>query len=194
MPSPLDSITVNLFRGSTNPKPIEVLSLIVALDRIQNSTYQRPVQWLRTLFRNGRTRDYDRAKRHLDAVTFGGRFSPTRAKANLILHSGIVHGDMDHLANLEAARHSLRADPCVLYCFVSPSGTGIKVGVRIELVDDGDAYKHAWQAVADAHQQDYGLTWDPKGYWKSCEDGGPPIWRGRFHAPRYAVVPGGLLE
>jgi hypothetical protein len=163
MPSPLDGMAVNLFRGSTNPEPVQVLSLAEALDCIQDGTYQRPVQRLRALLQAGRKADYDRAKRRLDAVTLGGTFGPRRSKAGLTLHSGIVHGDLDHLGDLEAAKYTLTADPCVVYCFVSPSGGGLKVGVRIEPVGDDSAYKHAWQAVADAHQRDYALTWDPSG-------------------------------
>jgi hypothetical protein len=142
MPSLLDGSAVNLFRGSTTPEPAAVLVLTEALDAIQHGTYQRSVQRLRSLLQAKRKADYDRAKRRLDAVTFGGTFSPTRAKANLTLHTGIVHGDLDHLTDLDAAKHTLTADPHVLYCFISPSGTGLKVGVRVEPVADDELYRN----------------------------------------------------
>jgi hypothetical protein len=163
MGSFLHGAAVNLFEGSANPTPVKVLSLAEALEAIQDGTYRRPIQSLRALLQAGRKADYDRTKRRLDAVTFGGTFSPTRAKANLKLHTGIVHGDLDHLTDLDAAKNALTTDPHVLYCFISPSGTGLKVGVGVAPVDDDDAYKHAWQAVANAHQRDYELTWDPSG-------------------------------
>jgi hypothetical protein len=196
MPSLLDGSAVNLFRGSTTPEPAAVLVLTEALDAIQHGTYQRSVQRVRSLLQAKRKADYDRAKRRLDAVTFGGTFSPTRAKANLTLHTGIVHGDLDHLTDLDAAKHTLTADPHVLYCFISPSGTGLKVGVRVEPVADDDAYKRAWQAVADAHQQDHGLTWDPSGkdVCRLCYvSWDPELYRNqdarRFPVPPYAPPP-----
>jgi hypothetical protein len=163
MSDPLDSIPVNLFRGSTDSKPAAVLTLTEALDAIQHGAYQGRVQWLRALFQAGRKAAYDRAKRRLEAVTFGGTFHPTRGKANLTLHSGLVHGDVDHLDDVEAAKRILAADPHVVDLFTSPSGEGLKVDVLVEPVNSDEAYKHAWQAVADAHAQQYGLTWDPSG-------------------------------
>jgi hypothetical protein len=118
-------VDVIRFEGSANPTSAKVLSLAEGLNAIQA----------------GRTTDYDRTKRRLDAVTFGGTFSPNRAKVNLKLHTGIVHGDLDHLTDLDAAKHALTTDPHVLYCFISPSGMGLKVGVAP--VGEDDAYKHA---------------------------------------------------
>lgn len=163
MPSPLDRVKVNLFRGSVNTRPVKVLSVAQVLDAIQDGTYQRPVRRLRDLLQTGDKAGYDMAKRRLDALTFAGTFAPTRAKANLTLHTGIIHGDLDHLTDLQAAKHTLTADPHVVYCFVSPSGAGLKVGVASDPVADDGGYKAAWQTIADAHQRDYGLMWDRSG-------------------------------
>ena len=77
--------------------------------------------------------------------------------------SGTGHGDLDHLPHLAEARVRICADPHTIYCFVSPGGDGLKVGVRIPLVADDDTYKRYWQAIADYYQQRYGLPWDPSG-------------------------------
>ena len=50
-----------------------------------------------------------------------------------------------------------------MYCFVSPSGDGLKVGVRIPLVPNDTTYKKYWQAIANYYQHRYGVTWDPSG-------------------------------
>jgi len=166
-PSPpaaaFDGLNVHLFKGSTNPQPVKVFSLSQALDAIQDGTYHQHVQQLRHILTTKGKSAYDAAKKHLDAVTFCGTFSPTRAKTNLTQHSGIIHGDLDHLDDLQAAKQLLCDEPWTSYCFVSPSGTGLKVGIRVEPVADDAAYKHAWQVIADYHQRQYGIVWDESG-------------------------------
>jgi hypothetical protein len=157
------SARVSFFRGSTTPIPVTDVTVVWVLNRIRDGDYRRQIERLRTLLREGRQAAYDRSKRTLDAVTFGGTFSPTRAKAHLIQHSGIVHGDLDHLDDVEAVKARLAADPHIVYTFTSPSGTGLKVGVCIDPATNDAAYKHAWQVMANAHQQAYGLTWDRSG-------------------------------
>jgi hypothetical protein len=157
------SAEVSLFRGSADPQPMQVLTLGEVLDRIDHDSYQRAVLRIREILRTQGKEPYDRAKRKLDAATFCGTFSPMRSKSTLIHHSGIVHVDLDHLEDVEGVKRRLMEDPHIVYCFISPSGTGLKVGVLVDPVADDAAYKHAWQAVANAHQQTYGLTWDRSG-------------------------------
>ena len=78
-------------------------------------------------------------------------------------HSGVIHGDLDHLKALDEIKLALMQDPHVVYVFISPRGDGLKYGVRVVPVDTDEAYQHAWQVVADAHQKQYGITWDPSG-------------------------------
>jgi hypothetical protein len=163
MTASLTALQVNVFRGSHRPTPVKTLSLAQALDAIRTGIYQRQVAHLRHLLASQGEKVYKRLKEQLDAVTFCGTFSPSRAKANLTHHNGIVHGDLDHLPDLHAVKLALCADPYTVYCFVSPRGEGLKLGVRIEPVPDDAAYKPAWQAVADYYRQHYGVTWDPSG-------------------------------
>ena len=51
----------------------------------------------------------------------------------------------------------------MLYCFTSPRGDGLKYGVHIPIVRSDDAYKHAWQYLANTHGTAYQVTWDPSG-------------------------------
>jgi hypothetical protein len=160
--STFNHLRINLFRGSTNSQPVKVLSLAEALHAIQDGTYRQNVQQLRDILRTRGKPAYDAEKKQLDAVTFCGTFSPTRAKARLVEHNGIVHGDIDHLDDPQAVKQRLCADRYTVYCFDSPSGIGLKVGVRVKPVENDAAYKHAWQAVATYHQQHYGIVWDER--------------------------------
>lgn len=159
MPSQLAAAQVNLYRDSTHPTPIETLSLAEALAHIHDGMYQRRIAWLRRATPDA----YRTAKRHLPAMTLCGTFAPRRGIAYLQQHGGVVHGDLDHLDDVEAVKQRLAADPHVVYAFVSPSGAGLKVGIHVTPVADDAAYKRGWQAAAAYCHDAYGLTWDPSG-------------------------------
>jgi hypothetical protein len=159
----LDTTHVNRFRGSYDPRPVETLTLHHALETIRGDTYQHQIEGLRhTLATHGKG-IYDHFKKTLDAYTFGGTFTPTRAKEHLTHHSGLVHLDYDGVVHVANVRSVLCVLPTIAYLFLSPSGAGVKVGVRISPVPTDTAYKHAWQHVADAFQQTVGLVADPTG-------------------------------
>ena len=69
-------------------------------------------------------------KKRLPGVTPSGRFTK-RASAEILAHSGILCLDVDKLDDPASLRERLESDPFVLTAFVSPSGRGLKVWVRI---------------------------------------------------------------
>lgn len=162
MTAPLDA-PVSLFHGATNAQPARTVPLGTVLTAIQTGAYRQPVERLRHLRVSHGQAAYNAAKQCLDAVTFGGTFAPKRSKTTLVQHSGFVHGDLDHLADVQAMKAVLCADDHTAYCFISPSGDGLKLGVPVAPVADDAAYKHAWQTLADYYQRSYGVTWDPSG-------------------------------
>jgi VirE-like protein len=159
----LDSVQVQRFDRLYDARPSATLSLGAALDAIVQGSYAPQIPHLRRLYAQHGEDAYAAAKRHLPQITFAGTFSPTRARANLTQHSGIVHADLDHLQDLVRTKLALIQDPTVVYGFYSPRGDGLKYGVRVEPVATNDAYRHAWQTVCDAHQARYGVVWDPSG-------------------------------
>ena len=150
--SPLAHAQVSLFLNSFNSIPAETLTLIQALERIRSGTYEVQVQTLRQVLAREGKRSYDRTKAHLPAVTFGGVFLPTRGNAHLQQHSGIVHGDLDHLSDVSAVKQAICADPRMVYAFISPSEWGLKLGVHVPIVADDTVYKHAWQTVSTVYE------------------------------------------
>ena len=65
-------------------------------------------------------------KKKLPALTPSGRFEK-RCEAGIIEHSGILCLDIDH--NLE--REKINSSPNVQFSFRSPTGSGLKAGIRI---------------------------------------------------------------
>jgi hypothetical protein len=132
--STLCDAQVSVFRGATDAHPSRTTTIGAILDDIQTSAYRAAIERLR----------------HLRLAT-----------GQLVQHSGVAHGDLDHLKDLQATKQALCTDPHTAYCFVSPGGDGLKVGVCIAPVTDDATYKHAWQTVAHYFQVQYGVTWAP---------------------------------
>jgi hypothetical protein len=154
---------LSFFSHAYHSGPIRTVTLIEVLKVIQSGRYQPQVHWLRRILAHEDKAAYDRAKAQLPAVTFAGTFAPSRGNAHLQQHSGIVHGDLDHLDDPQSVRGALSRDPCTLYMFISPSGQGVKVGVYVPIVADDAAYKHVWNSVSVVYEQRYGVRWDGTG-------------------------------
>jgi hypothetical protein len=164
LPSP-DSTNplLSFFHGSFDPTPTATLTLAQVLSKIASDIYEPQITKLRNALRNQGRGTYDFFKKLLDAVTFGGTFHPSRAKAHLIQHSGLVHLDFDGVPDVAGVKQVLCVGVGVSYCFLSPSAHGLKLGVRVEPVADDTQYKRAWQAVADHFERQYELIADPTG-------------------------------
>lgn len=93
-------------------------------------------------------KDRDLIKQKLSYVTFGGTFS-TRGNKNLIEGSGLACFDIDGVEKLEELRNKLKNDKYVFCLFVSPSGNGLKVLVKIPKVKDNNEYKSYWLSIAE---------------------------------------------
>ena len=88
-------------------------------------------------------------KKRLDYVTPAGTFT-RRANAGLVIASGLLILDFDHLPNVAAARAALLADallaPELVLLFTSPSGDGLKALVT---ADPAAAHLDNFRAYAD---------------------------------------------
>lgn len=83
-------------------------------------------------------------KKLLPAICFSGKFSK-REDAALIEHSGLIAIDFDHVEDrLPELRKRLEADPYTHILFLSPSGDGLKLVVRIP----DSSVTHAMSAAA----------------------------------------------
>ncbi len=154
---------ISLYYGATDATPAKTTTVSAVLHRIRTGVYRQTIKRLRYILATQGDSAYTVAKARLAAVTFCGIFTPTRSKGNLVQHSGLIHGDLDHLLGVQAVKQALCTDPHTTYCFVSPSGNGLKLGVYVAPVSDDAAYKHAWQTVADYYHQRYEVVWDPSG-------------------------------
>jgi hypothetical protein len=97
----------------------------------------------------------NKLKSKLPAICFSGTFTK-RNDNSLLDHSGMICLDFDNYdsnKSLMEARSEIISSPYVYACFVSPSGDGLKVLVRIP--KDSMNHKHYFKALQDHFNSDH---------------------------------------
>lgn len=158
------SHAVTLFRGAQQTTPMEQTTLGVVLDRIKQGTYAREVAALRQIYASGNEGAYRRGKERLPAVTpccaLQSRAQKIPWSEKLLSTTGVVHLDLDHLDDPAAVRTQLAKNPHIVFAFISPSGTGVKVGIAAEGIEGPESYRAAWRRVTEGWHQAYpALPW-----------------------------------
>ena len=95
-------------------------------------------------------------------VSFSGVFK-TRCEAGLEHYSGLICLDFDHIESPELMKKKIAEDKMfpVLLTFVSPSGDGLKVVVRVDT--SPSEHKVAYQKLSAYFKEKYGISADPSG-------------------------------
>lgn len=129
--------------------------LAAVLEAVRTGRYAAQVARLREL----RAKDveaYDREKRKLPAFCISGTAA---SRTEPLEHSGLLQIDCDKLnGTADTLREQLKNDPHVAFGFVSPSGDGLKLGLRI----DGDRHAESFEAAQDYFRDRYGVDVDEK--------------------------------
>lgn len=92
-------------------------------------------------------KERDKLKSKLSYVTFAGIFSKRNAES-LIKSSGYACIDIDNVSDLEQIKGKLKQDKYTHSFFISPSGKGLKLIVRIPEVKNNEEYKQYWISIA----------------------------------------------
>ena len=148
---------ISIFPSARQTQPADI-TLGDALARIADGRLEKPIQTIRDAIRRGRATYAQRLKCALPACTFQGRFS-RRSNAGLLQASGLIVADVDHLPIPEAEKYTLANDPHVLFVFVSPSGHGLKIGIRVPVISTDAQYKYLF-ACLRTHIAQHGLAID----------------------------------
>jgi len=109
------------------------LDLSVILEQIRSGKFKARIQALRELLRQGKTDEYASAKRSLPAFTPSGLFEGGRKLEFLKEYSGLIILDFDDLNpdDLITANQLAREINCTYASFISPSGRGLKILVKV---------------------------------------------------------------
>ncbi|MER0439740.1 BT4734/BF3469 family protein [Emticicia sp. W12TSBA100-4] len=141
--------------GIKSHTPDSDIGIENAFALINSDTYKEQILSIRTTT-DKRLQSQQKSK--LDYFIFSGTFS-TRKAAGLISHSGLICLDFDNIENVEEVKKKIYANEFVVLGFVSPSGNGLKIIVRINITDNAAA----WQQLFEYFKQKYTIEADKSG-------------------------------
>lgn len=144
---------IDFYTSKNNTLPAKRMSVDYALRLIQEGRYREYADKVR----NAKTREeLDRAKFDAPGFSFSGIFE-RRGKDRLIRHSGIMAIDIDHLdGDVFLEKERLMKNPYVYSVFLSISGKGLKVLVKVPDGLDAERHKLYYKAIAE----DFGVDED----------------------------------
>jgi len=143
---------VTIFKNIKDTSTPFFRDISFVLDRIKDGKYAELISKIR-LEKDKTARN--ELKKELPAICFSGEFNK-RADGALIKHSGLICLDFDGYETTDqmlADKASMSSDPYVLSVFVSPSGNGLKVIVKIP--EDADNHKRYFDALNDHFASDF---------------------------------------
>ena len=144
---------IDFYTSKSNTLPAKRMSVDYALRQIQEGEYREYADKVR----NARTgEEMDRAKFDAPGFSFSGIFE-RRGKERLIRHSGIMAIDIDHLdGDVFSEKERLMKNPYVYSVFLSISGKGLKVLIKVPDSLDAESHKLYYRAIAE----DFGVDED----------------------------------
>ncbi|UPS90875.1 DUF3987 domain-containing protein [Bizionia sp. M204] len=152
---------VSVFKDFVNKvedKPLEKI-----LNDIKTGTYKTEISNIRTLLTNDNKEEADQLKKQLIAFTVSGTFTNGRSIDKVEAYSQYVILDIDKLSvyQLQEVINTTRLAPYTLASFISPSGKGIKIIVKVNTTKEH--HKEAYNQVVEYYEQALNIGIDTSG-------------------------------
>lgn len=175
------TLTCSTFKGFSTHKEDRELTLILA--EIVSKKYEKVISRLRFTLSQGKDTEATRIKKQLPGATLSATYTDRRLPAHLTGYNDVIMLDFDKLSPDELAhcRAVIQAEASTLFCFLSPSGNGLKVGIYLQTpqalelrgtlpvnstitLDQLEQYHKQMFSLALAHYESItGTTIDPSG-------------------------------
>ncbi|WP_276133066.1 DUF3987 domain-containing protein [Polluticoccus soli] len=141
---------------------VENATLQAIWAKIKGKGYLSEIAELRKLIALGKDEEAQRVKNSLTAFTTSGTFKEKRKSGNLIDYSQYVMLDIDKLDGLqvESIKQKAIAIKHTKMCFISPSGNGLKIVVKVNT--PATLHKEAYKQVIDFYKQSLHIDFDEK--------------------------------
>jgi hypothetical protein len=155
---------ISVFKNIKSTIPIKDTSVFKILESIKNGDFKKEIANIR--FESSKE-ERNKLKSQLYYVTFCGVFS-SRSNSNLKKHSGLACLDFDDVKELEDLRDKINEDKHTFASFVSPSGDGLKVLVKIPFVDNNDDYQDYYIELTNYFKKYHELDSATKDIARAC--------------------------
>jgi len=144
-------------------KVSEIKTLSDIYVQIRNGSVKKQIEEIRNLVSSNQIDEANSIKKRLLGFTPSGTFNKSRKSENLKEYSGYVILDYDGLKSdeISSLKPKLCTDQHTHVCFISPSGTGLKVIVRTSA--DRGQHEDAYNKVLGYYERQYGYKIDSSG-------------------------------
>ena len=152
---------ISIFKNFVNK--VEDKPLIEILNDIKNGTHKTNIEAIRTNINDDNKDEADQLKKQLLAFTVTGTFTNGRSINKIETYSQYVILDIDKLsdAQLQTIVNLSHIAPYTYASFVSPSGYGIKIIVKVNATQEH--HKEAYNQVVDYYEQALKIDIDTSG-------------------------------
>lgn len=140
-------------------------NIIDILLDIKSGKYESEINSIRYAIQSGKVQLANGLKMDLVAFTASGTFSKQRKAKFLATYSQIINLDFDHIPVEELENLVTKINECkyTMASFISPSGEGIKIFIKVNSNEEQHAL--AYNQVANFYKDLSGFDFDPK-----CKD------------------------
>jgi len=155
---------ISIYKNIKSVSPLKDTSAIKVLEEIKSVKYKKQIAQIRGA-EDKETKNY--LKSRLPYVTFAGTFT-SRSNANLRKHSGLACLDFDNVQDVDNLKENINNDKHTFASFISPSGEGLKVLIKIPLVDNNDDYQDYYVELTKYYNQYHELDSSTKDIARAC--------------------------
>ena len=140
-------------------------NLLEVLQEIKSDKYQSEINSIRYALHKGDEKKAEEIKSNLLGFTTSGTFGESRTKPNIVTYSQVVCLDFDDIPVTEIETLALKINQCdyTMASFISPSGEGLKVFIKVN--SNAEQHATAYSQVANFYKELSGYDFDAK-----CKD------------------------
>lgn len=153
--------TVSVFQDFV--KKVENTSLDHVLNDIKIGTYKDEISNIRKLLNEGKKEEAGKFKKLLKAFTVSGTFDSGSSNDKIEMYTQYIILDIDNLnvSHLHSLKNIARIAPYTYSSFISPSGKGLKIIVKVNT--GKEHHKEAYKQVAYYYEQVLSIEVDTSG-------------------------------
>ena len=156
-------MNISFYKGSTDTIGVEV-DYKKILAGIKDGRWQKDIQNLLSLRESSGEDSYAESKKSLPSFTIAGTFHK-RAMDQLKEWTTLIVLDIDNLEKQQMYTlfAAFREDPFVHACFISPSGAGLKIIIKLLRFVGPENHLRAFLALEEYFKQNYAVALDKSG-------------------------------